>query len=122
MQQGALLANAEHCFRSYLPRAGQGHIRFWRMASTFTGLKLQGAIGKFGNVELSDVAAFVELPDGKVLSSTETGELLLWDGGLIKVRWRGAGLECGRWSSVIKRVALRRAWHGVAGGHSTHPS
>lgn len=55
------------------------------MASTFTGLKLQGAIGKFGNVELTDVAAFVELPDGKVLSSTETGELLLWDGGLIKV-------------------------------------
>ena len=30
------------------------------------GLKLQGAIGKFGNVELSDVAAFVEMPDGKV--------------------------------------------------------
>jgi hypothetical protein len=31
------------------------------------------------------VAAFVELPDGKVLSGTETGELLMWDGGLIKV-------------------------------------
>nr|A8J1V4.1 RecName: Full=Cilia- and flagella-associated protein 44 [Chlamydomonas reinhardtii] len=72
-------------FEGQLTTSGQGHIRFWRMASTFTGLKLQGAIGKFGNVELSDVAAFVELPDGKVLSSTETGELLLWDGGLIKV-------------------------------------
>lgn len=30
------------------------------------GLKLQGQIGKFGNVELSDVVAFVEMPDGKV--------------------------------------------------------
>lgn len=49
------------------------------------GLKLQGDIGKFGQVELSDVSTFVELPDGKVLSSTETGEMLLWDGGLIKV-------------------------------------
>lgn len=57
------------------------------MAATFTGLKLQGAIGKFGNVELSDVAGFVELPDGKVLSTTESGHMLLWDGGLIKVRW-----------------------------------
>jgi hypothetical protein len=56
------------------------------MADTFTGLKLQGQIGKFGNVELSDVAAFVEMPDGKVLSGAETGELLMWDGGLIKVR------------------------------------
>ncbi|KAL6756288.1 hypothetical protein V8C86DRAFT_2652820 [Haematococcus lacustris] len=72
-------------FKGNLTTCGTGHIRFWKMASTFTGLKLQGQIGKFGNVELTDVGAFVELPDGKVLSSTETGELLLWDGGLIKV-------------------------------------
>lgn len=50
-------------------------------------------IGKFGAVELSDVEAFVEMPDGKVLSSTETGEMLMWDGGLIKV---GRALHC-RW-------------------------
>ena len=61
-----------------------GHIRFWRISSTFTGLKLQGAIGKFGASELSDIAAFAQFPDGKVLSSTETGNLLLWDGGMIK--------------------------------------
>ena len=29
--------------------------------------------------------AYVELPDGKVLSGTEWGNLLLWDGGFIKV-------------------------------------
>lgn len=30
--------------------SGTGHIRFWKMANTFTGLKLQGDIGKFGKV------------------------------------------------------------------------
>jgi WD40 repeat protein len=55
------------------------------MATTFTGLKLQGQLGKFGRTELSDIAAYVELPDGKVLSGTEWGNLLLWDGGFIQV-------------------------------------
>lgn len=55
------------------------------MASTFTGLKLQGQLGKFGRVEISDISAYVELPDGKVLSGTEWGNFLLWDGGFIKV-------------------------------------
>ena len=49
-----------------LTTCGTGHIRFWRMARTFTGLKLQGDIGKFGKFDLSDVEAFAELPDGKV--------------------------------------------------------
>ena len=73
------------------------------MASTFTGLKLQGELGKFGRTELSDISgtilvtshdlhhvillylAYVELPDGKVLSGSEWGNMLLWDGGFIKV-------------------------------------
>ncbi|KAJ3173567.1 Cilia- and flagella-associated protein 44 [Geranomyces variabilis] len=67
-----------------LTTSGMGHIKFWRMASTFTGLKLQGYIGKFGLTELTDIVTFIQLPDGKVLSSTETGNLLLWDGGMIK--------------------------------------
>ena len=54
------------------------------MAETFTGLKLQGDIGRFGNEDLSDVAGYAELPDGKVLSGTESGRMLLWDGALIK--------------------------------------
>ena len=54
------------------------------MASTFTGLKLQGEIGKFGQLELSDVTGFAELPDGKVLCGTEYGTLLLWEGNLVK--------------------------------------
>lgn len=45
---------------------------------------MQGQIGKFGALELSDIAAFVELPDGTVISGCESGALLLWDGGLVK--------------------------------------
>eukprot|EP00741_Cyanophora_paradoxa_P024460 tig00022075_g23617.t1 len=72
-----------------LVTSGTGHIRFWKMAKTFTGLKLQGLIGKFGNVELSDIAGYAQLPDGKVLSGAESGNLLLWDGNLIKVEITG---------------------------------
>ena len=68
-----------------LTTSGMGHIRFWKMAATFTGLKLQGDIGKFGRTELTDISGYMELPDGKVLSGTEWGNMLLWDGGLIKV-------------------------------------
>ena len=68
----------------HLVTCGTGHIRFWKMADTFTGLKLVGALGKFGKVELTDVCAFVELAGGTVLSSSEGGAMLLWEGGLIK--------------------------------------
>lgn len=84
-------------FSEYDPRklttSGTGHIRFWKMAATFTGRKLQGSIGKFGKVELSDVSAFVELPDGKVISGTESGALLLWEGNFIKCRFTRVGGE-----------------------------
>ena len=39
-----------------LTTSGTGHIRFWKMATTFTGLKLQGYLGKFGRTELSDIS------------------------------------------------------------------
>lgn len=39
-----------------LTTSGTGHIRFWKMATTFTGLKLQGYLGKFGRTELTDIA------------------------------------------------------------------
>ncbi|XP_053792410.1 cilia- and flagella-associated protein 44 isoform X1 [Vidua chalybeata] len=72
--------NEEH-----LTTGGSGHIRFWKMALTLTGLKLQGTLGRFGKTAVSDIMGFVELPDGKVVSGTEWGNLLLWEGGLIKV-------------------------------------
>lgn len=58
--------------------------RFWKIAETFTGLKLKGEIAKFGQIELSDVTSFFTFPDEKVLSSTEYGKLLLWEGNMIK--------------------------------------
>ena len=60
------------------------HNRFWKIAETFTGLKLKGEIAKFGQIELSDVTAFYIFPDEKVLSGTEYGKLLLWEGNMIK--------------------------------------
>ncbi|CAL8109223.1 unnamed protein product [Orchesella dallaii] len=66
-----------------LTTCGVGHIRFWKMAETFTGLKLQGFIGRFGKTEISDIQDYVELPNGKVLSGCEWGNILVWDGGLI---------------------------------------
>jgi WD40 repeat protein len=87
-----------------LTTSGTGHIRFWRMASTFTGLKLQGLIGKFGRVDLSDVSAFAEMPDGKVLSGSEGGNLLLWEGGFIKlsvVREGGGPVHAGDIGAIV---------------------
>lgn len=65
-----------------LTSSGVGHIRFWKMARTFTGLKLQGSLGRFGKREISDIDGYVELPDGKVLSGCESGNMLLWEDGL----------------------------------------
>ncbi|XP_069491898.1 cilia- and flagella-associated protein 44 isoform X2 [Ambystoma mexicanum] len=70
-----------------LTTSGTGHIRFWKMALTFTGLKLQGALGRFGKTGLTDIEGYVELPDGKVVSGSEWGNMLLWEGGLIKVEF-----------------------------------
>ena len=56
------------------------------MIRSFTGPKLQGDIGRFGNEELSDVLGYAELPDGKAslpqslhlvtINSTSKGLLL----------------------------------------------
>ena len=73
---------------SSIATSGVGHIKFWKMEDTFTGLKLQGEIGKFGNVELSDITCFSFLDDGKVLTGSESGSLLLWEGNFIKLEFR----------------------------------
>ncbi|XP_076450023.1 cilia- and flagella-associated protein 44-like [Babylonia areolata] len=75
--------------------AGSGHIKFWHMARTFTGLKLQGQVGRFGRSPISDIEGYLEFPDGKVLSGSEWGNLLLWDEQLIKVQiGRKGGNPC----------------------------
>lgn len=54
------------------------------MAQTFTGLKLQCETAKFGQLELSDVSSVYELADGKVVSGTEYGTLIVWEGQFVK--------------------------------------
>ncbi|XP_029614593.1 cilia- and flagella-associated protein 44 isoform X1 [Salmo trutta] len=88
-----------------LTTSGSGHIKFWKMASTFTGLKLQGLLGRFGKTALTDIEGYVELPDGKVVSGSEWGNMLLWDGGLIKVEiCRKGGRTCH--AGTIQQFAL----------------
>uniref|UniRef100_A0A671DQ09 Cilia- and flagella-associated protein 44 n=1 Tax=Rhinolophus ferrumequinum TaxID=59479 RepID=A0A671DQ09_RHIFE len=68
-----------------LTTSGSGHIKFWEMALTFTGLKLQGSLGRFGKTATTVIEGYMELPDGKVLSGSEWGNMLLWESGFIKV-------------------------------------
>ena len=78
-----------------LATSGMGHVKFWKVAGTFTGLKLQGAIGKFGVSELSDIGDFQYLADGKIISGTDYGRLLLWEGDQIKCEiGRKDGVPC----------------------------
>lgn len=94
--------------------SGVGHIKFWTMANTFTGLKLQGELGRFGRTAISDVEAFVQLPDGRVLSGSEWGNILLWDGGLISLEiCQSDGSNCHngniRWMSLDESGELLTA-------------
>lgn len=57
---------------------GRQHLKFWKIANTFTGAKLKGEIAKFGILDSSDSTAFIELPSGNFLSGCGTGEMALW--------------------------------------------
>lgn len=69
----------------HLTTSGFGHIKFWKMSQTFSGLKLQGALGRFGKTEICDILGIYPMPDEKVLSGCEWGNILVWEAGLIKV-------------------------------------
>lgn len=90
-----------------LTTSGTGHIRFWRVAGTFTGLKLQGEIGKFGKIEMTDIDCFCHMPDGKVVSGAESGSLLIWEGQFIKCRVVRPG-ETGCHDGAVLHVSLDR--------------
>jgi len=53
---------------NHLVTAGSGHLKFWKMAKTFTGLKLLGQLGRFVKTEISDVIGIFSMPDEKVKS------------------------------------------------------
>ncbi|CAB3223441.1 unnamed protein product [Arctia plantaginis] len=68
-----------------LSTAGAAHIKFWKMAETFTGVKLKGDLGRFGKTEICDVLGVYPMPDEKVLSGCEWGNVLVWEAGLVKI-------------------------------------
>lgn len=51
----------------HMTSCGAGHIKVWKMAETFTGLKLQGELGRFGKKEISDIIGVYQMPDEKVI-------------------------------------------------------
>lgn len=57
------------------------------MASTFTGLKLQGQIGRFGKTSATDVEGYVEFPDGKVCATSSPCTALRFQEVLHLVNW-----------------------------------
>lgn len=67
-----------------LTSSGAGHIKFWKICHTFTGLKLQGDVGRFGQTETSDVYGLYQLENGKVLSGSDWGNILVWENNSIK--------------------------------------
>ncbi|XP_022179157.1 uncharacterized protein LOC111039821 isoform X2 [Myzus persicae] len=69
----------------HLVTAGSGHLKFWRMEKTFTGLKLRGQLGRFGKTEISNVIGIYSMPDEKVISGCDWGNILVWDEELIDV-------------------------------------
>ncbi|XP_066257532.1 cilia- and flagella-associated protein 44 [Euwallacea similis] len=66
-----------------LTTCGMAHIKFWKITSTFTGLKLKGELGRFGKTEYSDIIGVLPMPDTKVVSGCSWGNILVWNNGLI---------------------------------------
>lgn len=86
------------------------------MANTFTGLKLQGDIGKFGKIEMTDIDCFCHLPDGKVVSGAGSGSLLVWEGQFIKCQIVRPGKEGGH-DGPLQYISLDRTdWFIITGG------
>lgn len=69
-----------------LTSTGVGHIKFWKICETFTGLKLEGLHGRFGKTEICDIFGAYAMPTGgTVVSGSEWGNVLVWQEGLIKL-------------------------------------
>lgn len=74
---------------------GRAHIKFWKMAQTFTGPKLKGDLAKFGVLDASDATGFLELPSGNFLHGCGTGELAFWDHTTVRMVFvRPGGRKC----------------------------
>ncbi|TMS08587.1 cilia- and flagella-associated protein 44 [Larimichthys crocea] len=85
--------------------SGAGHIMFCKFGSSFTSEKLQGVMGPFGNIPATNIEGYMELPDGKVVSGSDWGNLLLWEGNMVKVEiCRKGGRNCH--AGIVQPFAL----------------
>ncbi|CAH0714428.1 unnamed protein product, partial [Brenthis ino] len=94
-----------------LTTAGAAHIKCWKMAHTFTGLKLKGELGRFGKTEICDVLGVYPMPDEKVLSGCEWGNVLVWEAGLVKLEIQFMLSPAGDEVTTIGRDGYIRAWY-----------
>ncbi|KAJ8721473.1 hypothetical protein PYW07_002248 [Mythimna separata] len=85
-----------------LTTSGAAHIKFWKMAQTFTGLKLKGELGRFGKTEICDVLGVYPMPDEKVLSGCEWGNILVWEAGLVKIEVTRKGRKVCHQAPIIQ--------------------
>ena len=60
--------------------------------------------GKFGRRQLSNIDAFIQLSDGKVLSGSTWGSLLLWFDGMVKVEIKRRDMSACHNGSVLQFV------------------
>ncbi|XP_034946338.1 cilia- and flagella-associated protein 44 [Chelonus insularis] len=67
---------------------GVKHVKFWSMEHTFTGLKLEEKLGRFGNVPFSNIIGVYSMPDGTILSGSDWGNILVWNEGCIEIEVR----------------------------------
>ena len=70
---------------SLITTSGDGHINFWRIVTTGSGVKIDMTRGMFNNKPVTDIESFVQLGDGKIVTGCEWGNLLLWEHGAVKV-------------------------------------
>nr|XP_018898031.1 PREDICTED: uncharacterized protein LOC109031139 [Bemisia tabaci] len=76
-------------FSHYVPgelvTSGAGHVKFWKMLRTFSGLKIIGKLGRFGKTETSDIIGVYPMPNNYTLTGCSWGNMLLWEDDVIKL-------------------------------------
>ncbi|XP_014247458.1 uncharacterized protein LOC106665516 [Cimex lectularius] len=69
---------------SILLCCGLNHLKFWNIESTFTGMKIKGAYGKFGPADICNISTFIINKDNKIFSNCPWGNMFFWDGTTVK--------------------------------------
>ena len=89
---------------AFITSSGHHHINFWRIVQTSSGVKMDKLPGMFGRKQPSNIEAFIQLSDGKVLSGCTWGSLLLWLDGKIKVEIKRRDMSTCHKGSVLQFV------------------